>query len=59
METNAHVAARLLREAAEFYRTLGQSSPEMKDRMEEFGHLYEQVAGLLDTDPTGALTAGI
>lgn len=58
MKTNAHVAAQLLREAAEFYRTLGESSPEMKDRMEEFGELYEKVAGLLDTDPDGVLTAG-
>ncbi len=58
MKSNARVAAQLLREAAEFYRTLGESSPELKDRMEEFGELYEQVAGLLDTDPTGTLAAG-
>ncbi|HSO41558.1 MAG: hypothetical protein ACXW25_05625 [Rhodospirillales bacterium] len=54
--TNAEVAAQLLREAAGFYRTIGDSSPEMKDRMNEFGVLYEQVADLLDTDPAGLLT---
>lgn len=53
--TNAQFASKLLREAAEFYRTLGDSSPEMKDRMDEFGVLYDQVAALLDTDPVGLL----
>lgn len=57
MVTNAKVASKLLREAAQFYRTLGGSSPELKDRMEEFSDLYEEVAGLLDADPQGALTA--
>lgn len=56
MTTNAQVAAQLLREAAEFYRTLGGSSPELKDRMDEFGTLYEEVAVLLDDDPQGVLT---
>ena len=51
--TNAQFASKLLREAAEFYRTLGDSSPEMKDRMDEFGVLYDQVAALLDADPAG------
>ncbi|MDZ3837044.1 MAG: hypothetical protein U0S49_06685 [Rhodospirillales bacterium] len=53
--TNAELASKLLREAAEFYRTLGDSSPEMKDRMDEFGVLYEQVAALLDANPAGLL----
>ncbi len=53
--TNAQVAAQLLREAAEFYHTLGGSSPDLKDRMEEFGTLYKEVAVLLDTDPQGTL----
>jgi len=55
MVTNAQVASKLLREAAEFYRTLGGNSPELKDRMEEFGNLYEEVAVLVDNDPQGAL----
>ncbi len=53
--TNAQFASKLLREAAEFYRTLGDSSPEMKDRMDEFGVLYDQVAALLEADPVGLL----
>jgi hypothetical protein len=53
--TNAEIAAQLLREAAGFYRTLGGSSPDLKDRMDEFGVLYEQVAELLDSDPKGVL----
>lgn len=53
--TNAGIAAQLLREAADFYRTLGDSSPELKDRMNEFGVLYEQVAERLDADPKGLL----
>lgn len=53
--TNAQFASKLLREAAEFYRTLGDSSPEMKDRMDEFGVLYDQVAARLDADPVGLL----
>lgn len=55
MTTNAQVAAQLLREAAEFYYSLGGSSPDLKDRMEEFGALYNKVAVLLDSDPQGEL----
>jgi hypothetical protein len=58
MTTNSELAAQLLREAAEFYRTLGSSRPELRDQMAEFGVLYEQVADRLDADPRGLLGDG-
>lgn len=55
MTTHAQLAARLLREAAKFYRSLGEDNAEVGQRMHEFGSLYEQVADLVERDPQSVL----
>ena len=56
MTTHAQLAARLLREAAGIYRTLGGSAePEAQQRMAEYGALYERVADMVEADPEGVV----
>lgn len=57
MKTNADLAARLLREAAFIYRTLGQGDNADRRRMMEFADLYEKVADQLERDPLGSFSA--
>lgn len=55
MPTHAHLAGRLLRDAAKFFRTLGEQNPPLKPQMEENATVFEQVAELVEQDPTGAI----
>ncbi len=55
MTTNAQLAARLLREAAEIYRTLGGENSEVHQQMNDFGTLYERVADMVEADPEGVV----
>ncbi|HRK95585.1 MAG TPA: hypothetical protein PK694_04620 [Rhodospirillales bacterium] len=57
MKTNADLAARLLREAAFIYRTLGQGDNADRRRMMEFADLYERVAEQVERDPLGSFVA--
>lgn len=57
MKTNADLAARLLREAAFIYRTLGQGDNADRRRMMEFADLYEKVADQVERDPLGSFAA--
>jgi hypothetical protein len=56
MTTHAQLAARLLREAAHIYRTLGAEDPELREKTEEFAELYDQVADLVEDDPQGIVS---
>ena len=55
MTTNAQLAARLLREAAEIYRTLGANDSEAQQQMNDFGTLYDRVADMVELDPEGVV----
>jgi hypothetical protein len=55
MTTNAQLAARLLREAAGIYRTLGGDNTEVRQQMDDFGTLYERVADMVELDPEGVV----
>jgi hypothetical protein len=55
MTTNAQLAARLLREAAGIYRTLGGDNTEFRQQMDDFGTLYERVADMVEVDPEGVV----
>jgi hypothetical protein len=55
MPTNAELAARLLRDAAEFFRTVGQQNPELQAELEENANTFERVATLVEQDPTGSV----
>jgi hypothetical protein len=57
VKTNADLAARLLREAAFIYRTLGQGDNADRRRMMEFADLYEKVAEQVERDPLGSFVA--
>ncbi|MFA5592859.1 MAG: hypothetical protein WC989_06070 [Micavibrio sp.] len=53
MLTHAKLGSQLLRDAATFFRTIGQQNPPIGDQMEENARIFEQVADLLEQDPTG------
>jgi len=55
MATHAQLAAKLLRDAASFFRTIGEQNPPLKQQMEENADVFEGVANLVEKDPTGAL----
>jgi hypothetical protein len=55
MARNADVAAKLLRDAAEFFLTVGEENPTMMMRMKENAELYEAMADLVEEDPEGDL----
>jgi hypothetical protein len=55
MPTHADLAAKLLRDAAKFFRSLGENNPELKTDMEENADVFEQVADLVESDPDGEL----
>lgn len=55
MPTHAQLAARLLRDAAQFFKTVGEQNEPLKDQMAENANVFEQVAGLVENDPNGEL----
>ncbi len=55
MVTHAQLAAKLLRDAAVFFRTVGTQNPPLTQQMEENATVFEQVATLVEKDPTGAI----
>ncbi len=58
MATHADLAAKLLMDAATFFRNVGEQNPELRDQMNENADVYEEVADLLINDPTGELNLG-
>ncbi len=58
MKTQADFAARLLREAAEFFRTISQTNENIKEQMEGNAEMYDKVADLVETDPAGIVRDG-
>ena len=55
MTTYAELAARLLRDAAEFFQHLAKDNPDMAEPMNENAQMYLQVADLVAKNPTGVL----
>ena len=53
MATHAELAARLLRDAAQFFKTIGEQNEPLKEQMMENASVFEQVADLVENDPTG------
>jgi uncharacterized protein Yka (UPF0111/DUF47 family) len=58
MATHAEMAAQLLREAADFFSHLAKDNPEVSKEMLENAAIYEQVANLIEKDPTGEVDMG-
>ncbi len=53
--THAELAARLLRDAAEFFISVGIENPILKEQMDENARVFNGVADMVQTDPTGVL----
>ena len=58
MATYAQLAAKLLRDAATFFRNVGMQNEPLKEQMEDNASVYDQVADLVERDPTGILDMG-
>ena len=55
MPTHAELAARLLRDAAFFFRTVAEQNPALQDAMSEHAQVFEDVAAMVETDPLGEI----
>lgn len=58
MITHAQLSAKLLRDAAVFFRTIGEQNAPLKIQMDENARVFEQVADLVEHDPTGVIDEG-
>ncbi len=56
MISHTALAAKLLKDAAVFFRTIGEQNQPLKIQMDENANVFEQVAGLLERDPTGSIS---
>ena len=55
MPSHAQLAARLLRDAASFFRTIGEQNPPLQEQMLENASVFDQVATLVEKDPNGMI----
>lgn len=55
MPTHAELATKLLVDAADFFITLGEQNPPLKEQMEENATVFQQMGALLAQEPEGAL----
>lgn len=53
--THAQLAAKLLKDAAAFFKTIGSQNPPLKIQMDENAAVFEQVAELVERNPTGVI----
>lgn len=56
MATIAQVGSDMLRAAANFFRAVGRENPALTEQMERNASAYEDVAGLLERDPSLEVT---
>ena len=55
MPSHSELAAKLLRDAAAFFKTIAEQNPPLKDQMAENADVFEQVADLVENDPNGQI----
>ncbi len=53
--TYSDLAVKLLRDAAGFFRNVGEQNEALSEQMGDNADVYEQVADLLEQDPAGTL----
>jgi hypothetical protein len=58
MATYAHIAAKLLRDAATFFRNVGAQNEPLRETMNDNASVYDRVADLVEKDPHGILKEG-
>ena len=56
MATHAEIAARLLRDAASFFETVGNQNPALQEAMTENAQVFMEIADLVEQDPLGEIT---
>jgi|TARA_A100000164_G_C21767187_1_gene704573 hypothetical protein len=55
MPTHAKIAGDLLREAANFFKSVAEQNPAIAPQMTENAEIYMQAADLIENDPTGEI----
>ncbi|RPF71969.1 hypothetical protein [Aurantiacibacter spongiae] len=55
MARTNELAAKLLRDAGMFFRNVGEQNPDVKDQMDQNAQVYDQVAGMVESDPLAEL----
>ncbi len=55
MPTHIQLASQLLRDAATFFRTIGEQNPSLTAQMSENAAVFDEVAILVEKDPHGVL----
>ena len=55
MPTHAKIAGDLLREAANFFKSIAEQNPAIAPQMTENAEIYMQAADLIENDPTGEI----
>lgn len=53
--TYAQIASRLLRDAATFFRNVGEQNESLREQMNDNAAVYDQVADLVERQPMGEL----
>ena len=56
MATHAEIAARLLRDAASFFETVGNQNPALQEAMAENAQVFMEIADLVEQDPLGEIS---
>jgi hypothetical protein len=54
-QTHAQLAAILMRQAAKFFRSIGEQNPPLNDQMQHNAQTFEEVAVLVEQNPTGVI----
>ncbi len=55
MPSHAQLAAKLLRDAATFFRTIAEQNAPLQEQMTENASVFDQVADLVERDPNGVI----
>lgn len=58
MTTYADLGAQLLRDSAAFFRTIAEQNESLREQMNANAEVFDEVANLLETNPTGDVTEG-
>lgn len=59
MPTHNQLAAQLLRDAASFFRTIGEQNAPLQDQMAENAAVFDEVAMLVENDPMGEIAVPV
>jgi hypothetical protein len=58
MATYAQISARMLRDAAKFFRNVGAQNEALREQMDDNATVYEGIADLVENNPLGEIDLG-